>query len=325
VLLEYGYALHCLTYERVIGIMNTAYGEPNWETLPFNLRHRTWPIRYHLAEGCETKKEVFDKLVEELARRIKECLGKPSVPTRSTADVFVPRRPSKKSRGVFWENQGDLTRDRHALPGAVAFLRVFPSHAIEPLGSQKQAKELAQAGHLKPFGRVEDGYYAERNQFGAAVVTLQRHDPLWHLSQLFLSREIWGVDSRILNKEDILTGRQVRPDTKFLYIANGYIEQHFVEALEEYRKFARTHLKIPEPLRFEAGLSGIRGYLLCAYSGRFMPEKSLDDDVVWQGEITHKTPAWDALEPFFKKIWENCDAERPAEYQQALAARFQRS
>src|SRR5438034_10474649 len=36
VLIEYGWALKEKTHERVISVMNTAYGAPSGETLPFN-------------------------------------------------------------------------------------------------------------------------------------------------------------------------------------------------------------------------------------------------------------------------------------------------
>ncbi len=50
VLIEYGYALRSLTHERIICVMNTAYGKPSAEALPFDLRHLRWPRCYELDE-----------------------------------------------------------------------------------------------------------------------------------------------------------------------------------------------------------------------------------------------------------------------------------
>ena len=55
VLIEYGWALKSLTYERVIRVMNTAYGEPSAKSLPFDLRHARWPFCYELHETAAAK------------------------------------------------------------------------------------------------------------------------------------------------------------------------------------------------------------------------------------------------------------------------------
>src|SRR5271163_616172 len=48
VLIEYGWALKALTHKRVIWVMNTAFGEPAGENLPFDLRHARRPMGYCL-------------------------------------------------------------------------------------------------------------------------------------------------------------------------------------------------------------------------------------------------------------------------------------
>ena len=44
VLIEYGYALKSLGDERIIPVLNTAYG--SWERLPFDMRHKRRPLLY---------------------------------------------------------------------------------------------------------------------------------------------------------------------------------------------------------------------------------------------------------------------------------------
>jgi hypothetical protein len=44
VLIEYGYALKSLGHTRIIAVMNTAYGKPKRETMPFDLRPFASPI-----------------------------------------------------------------------------------------------------------------------------------------------------------------------------------------------------------------------------------------------------------------------------------------
>lgn len=52
VLIEYGFALKALGHARMIAIMNEAYGEATEQTLPFDMRHVRWPIKYTLLAGA---------------------------------------------------------------------------------------------------------------------------------------------------------------------------------------------------------------------------------------------------------------------------------
>ena len=110
------------------------------------------------------------------------------------------------------------------------------------------------------MGRVQDAWGFDRNVFGAIVFAHPEDGKLYQFTQLFLSREIWGVDAHILNADRIRAWLQshVRDDS-LRYIANGYIEEFFVKALRNYISFAQSHLQLPPPLKIEAGLVGIRG------------------------------------------------------------------
>jgi hypothetical protein len=70
--IEYGYALgENITEERIIGIMNTAYGAP--EKLPFDIKQRRFPITYHLEPGSTNEhiKQVKKALVPKIKYAIK--------------------------------------------------------------------------------------------------------------------------------------------------------------------------------------------------------------------------------------------------------------
>src|SRR5205823_3505023 len=60
VLIEYGWALKSKGHERILCVMNTAYGEPSGEALPFDLRASRWPLALHLEDDAppETKAEL---------------------------------------------------------------------------------------------------------------------------------------------------------------------------------------------------------------------------------------------------------------------------
>jgi hypothetical protein len=73
VLIEYGYALNQHGYERLIGVMNTAFGEPTQETMPFNLGHRRFPIQYALRgdEGETARRSARAGLSKEFENAIR--------------------------------------------------------------------------------------------------------------------------------------------------------------------------------------------------------------------------------------------------------------
>src|SRR5664280_15011 len=71
VLIEHGFALKCHWHSALVGVMNIAYGKPDAESLPFDLRHLRWPITYHLASQSASDKEgQFEKLVGTLVEAI---------------------------------------------------------------------------------------------------------------------------------------------------------------------------------------------------------------------------------------------------------------
>lgn len=71
VLMEYGYALRCHSHTKLVAIMNTAYGEPCAESLPFDLRHLRWPICYHLADASASDKATqLKNLVSTLVKAL---------------------------------------------------------------------------------------------------------------------------------------------------------------------------------------------------------------------------------------------------------------
>jgi hypothetical protein len=328
VLIEWGYALQCHSHSNLVGIMNTAYGRPDDDSLPFDLRHLRWPISYHLADSSAADKNAqFEKLVNTLVKAIGLILSNHSSP--SVADEkFIPQKPTKTA-AVYFDAATDLVIDRSGTftvpDGAKAYLRLYPFSAVPAINSELEAKILATNGNLQPMGRVS-GWGIDRNIFGAIAHEPPRDDKLCHFTQLFLSREIWGVDANVVNADRIRewlgTHNQNNLDSK--YIANQYLEEVFVGALHNFLIFAQTHLRLPLPLKIEAGLVGIKDYSITTRDSRMMG-KSLRDVVQWPGELTsYGKPAWEILTPFFDRIWDNCGFQRSAQQQAELVKRFVR-
>ena len=72
VLIEYGWALKAVGRARIIGVMNSAYGKPDGENLPFDLRHQKHPITYHCPKRANAA--VKAQALDTLARALEEAL-----------------------------------------------------------------------------------------------------------------------------------------------------------------------------------------------------------------------------------------------------------
>jgi hypothetical protein len=96
VLIEYGYATKSKSEKRIIAVMNTEFGEPTDESMPFNIRHKKWPIQYKLGSYDESgkKTEVENALVESLYQNISVILkGEPT--SQGTLEVALVKGNSK--------------------------------------------------------------------------------------------------------------------------------------------------------------------------------------------------------------------------------------
>jgi hypothetical protein len=327
VLIEYGYAVRCHSHEKVVGIMNTAYGKPDPESVPFDLRHTVWPRTYELAESTAVdKKEQFEKLVESLVEAIGLILSK-HFSTSVAIEKFIPKKPTKNP-AIFFDDAANLIGDRSGAStatvpdGGKAYLRLYPSEVGPEINSEYEARELAIIGNLAPLGKVVSSCSFDRNVFGA-ISYEEKGGRLSILAQLFLSREIWGIDAKMLNADHLNEPRLfLGQEPVGAYIASGYLEDVFVKALGNYLGFAQKHLQLPPPLQVKAGLSGIKGYPI-AVDAIYMRGNSLRDSVEWQGEIaSYEKAAWEILGPFFDRIWANCGIQRTAQHQSELVKRF---
>lgn len=74
VMVELGYGAHCLGWERIILVMNAHFGPP--EGLPFDLRHRRFPICYKLTPDKDGKADVKKQLIEEHCGAISDGLSR---------------------------------------------------------------------------------------------------------------------------------------------------------------------------------------------------------------------------------------------------------
>jgi hypothetical protein len=100
VLIELGYAAAKMGWERIICVMNEQHGTP--EALPFDLRHRRWPITYNISSdvSSEERSKTREILSKEIERAIRDVVQ--SGILTSTINPKDRRVAEKFSNSLTW-------------------------------------------------------------------------------------------------------------------------------------------------------------------------------------------------------------------------------
>jgi hypothetical protein len=326
VLIEYGYALKTLGAERIISVMNEAFGSAE-NSLPFDLKHRRFPIRYNLKEEAseEERKKEKENLISNLENALKTTIEagllerkpkheKAPEPVSETNPIwgsssFIGDRetiaktdrmdPTGEPRNIIWFN------------GPQAFLRIIPSKISS--WTPYDLEKLIHSGGLASMGDEGNANWILRNNRGAINVCCEDSKKpgtfltAVGLTQVFKNGEIWGIEGYSLRKEAEIT----EGNTKIKYIASGYIENLFTRTLQNYLVWAKSSLKLDTPLKYVIGVSGIKDYSIAVDIHR-IDGYCVEDEVTNYGKIVdYNISIAEILVPFFKTIWESCGVERP--------------
>ena len=316
VMIEYGWGLKQLGYNKIVAVMNTAFGDPKRKDLPFDLKHVKWPIRYHLPEDAsdDAKKEVFEGLVMDLKNQFKTILGEKGesfvqrilfspVEAPDIISCFLDKGESLGNLKARYLSNKDLVLDRfHHL-----FIRFFPRYEVPPLRSPKEASDLCH--QIAPPCEPGCGTSFGRNKYGSFSCVVMDEKVL-ALSQLMLSKEIWGIDAFVLCPYKGASPYSTQMQTRIVNIDD--IKVCVNRALESYLMFYQSILKIKPPYRIIVGLYGIRDF---AYQ-----EKGLDfitvpncggrfyqNEIVQEFEISDKKFPADQLNAFYDLVAETAD------------------
>ena len=318
VLVEYGWALKEVTYSRIVPVMNSAFGEPSWETMPFDMRHLRHPLTYYLKEDTpveersKIKSELSDKLSAAIELIIKKNLIT-EVKRVQYKGVSATTKPSTflKPNETFTEaGRFHAVKKKVFVPDTQhLFLRLIPSIPLSNIKTSKQAYDLALAGNLTSLGVGPVSSSYGRNKHGSHICHVE-DDKALNLTQLFKTGELWGIDADTIDKEKVMNWSEA----DFGYLPCTSLERAFLYTLKNYLKFAAETLKLHLPLRFVAGVTDVEGYRMALPPGfgeRFAG-LVVDDNIIHEGTITdYDVKATDILRPFFEYLWEECGLERP--------------
>jgi hypothetical protein len=118
VLVEYGYALKVLGENCVLSVMNSAYGEPSRENIPFDLLNRRFPISYHLCDGAseDEVRGARKQLCKDLESALRTVFE--SDEFKKTSEHAVPP-PELSLADIISELEDNLDRSQRPTMGDV--------------------------------------------------------------------------------------------------------------------------------------------------------------------------------------------------------------
>ena len=327
VLIEYGYALHALDDRRIIGVFNQAFGEPG--DLPFDIRHRRWPIRYRADEEQRSDRarlrEARRDLAGELARAIRSVIADVGIAVSPEPEPVI--ESGSRATDQFPWADGFVRNNnnrRMAFPeGPSLYLRLQPHIGAPPM-DHAQTLQAASDG-LQPLGYYRlDGMSSGRSRHGAVVFTTCPDDSSRALAASMLARNggLHGVNCYHLG----LHGPKVDPEP---YISATLMEEILIDGLENFLTVAEDGLRLEPPLDLSVGCERIENFQLAVdhpYShntwvGPILSER-IDERLVVD---TYSRDPFGLLRPFFDRIYDEAGSRRSESRRVGQAERQGRS
>ena len=250
VLLEYGYALATRGDQRIVAVTNDSFGSP--EDLPFDIRHRRWPIRYALASDAPDadRKSARAGLVRALRSALAQVLPAPSIPH----DAATRSIDSVESRNLWAVPQYIRREDGGRIEiahGPSATIELAPAGTTPPRLSNA-AMNAAAAGLVLP-GAAENESRTGRIHNGVVRCTVD--------AQTVTIRAASAVtdDSR-LHSVDFASPRTESNGNGVVPVAG--IESLLTVTLRNLLEVAARHMELAPPLQAWARLTGISDFML---------------------------------------------------------------
>ncbi|MFI5089768.1 MAG: hypothetical protein ACHP7P_06895 [Terriglobales bacterium] len=313
VLIEYGYALKAVGHSGIIAVMNEAYGGPG--SLPFDLAHHRFPIRYNLPDGApdaarQVEREKLAKQLETALRLIFESeefrakLPKPPepppFPRKEPMNRHARFRPPGQPLGVGDPVAAELLglsakEGIYLSEGPAMWLRLMPTSDPGKAWLIRDLQEKALALAPLPLMSPSTGSFGfVRGQDGGGYYPGTGGNKTPAVAYVFVTGEVWLINTWPLR--------------------SGLIpleEERFTKSLEDCATFL-DRLGAPRPYSWIVGIEGVQNYSLS------IPSRSdrtfgpcLTDVVEKEGTYKKDDNAAELLRPFFEKIFDQCGTRRP--------------
>lgn len=256
VAIELGYALGAAGHNKLLLVMNSAYGGP--DSLPFDLRNRRHPTIYSLPRGSD--RDCIKSETEHLTKSLKRILRAYAAANSSTRSSSATHKPEQSSyvASAFWgrnEPLGESYRDKKPLfcqNNHLVSLRLVPKNQQLRL---TQAECLDAVRNTPPL-LAGQGYSPTTNKWGSLSYNtydksiFKDAETIISGTQLFKSREIWMFSAELIHqktdKDDVdLAKWFTHYDTIMRYLPNAIsngadLAERIIEGDFEIRLTAAT-------------------------------------------------------------------------------------
>lgn len=333
VLIEHGVAIEALGHERVISVMNTAFGSTEEFELPFDLRHVRWPLLYRLAIDADkvTIQKVQREFAKRLAGALRATLGALPAPAIPAKPAFA-RAPQAPGQASFRDNPlATLGRNWSPVPflggagdkkvllanGPSIWVRLIPGGESDKVWSPEDLHRWATYGgvHLMPLVALPDNsspaYLVAADGFGLWMPGNQSaskpEDPVVEACSVafaFETGEVWAVDRFILGVAGKVFSIQ-------------YIVDRIVYGMNGYAAFLRN-LGFKEPFVWKAGIAGAQDFSVMApvrpntmFATARSQHRCNSDDILAEGTLEAAQPVREAISPFIEVTCRRCGFSRP--------------
>lgn len=313
VLIEYGWALKKLGHSCMLPVMNTAFGSPEGDAMPFDMRHLRHPIQYECKDSAaeEERTAARNKLAASMKLAITSILSAqqlrldaPKAPpvafqARTPLDGFGKFRSKGEPLGVS-DSFMAKSQDVHDVGGPAHWLRVMPENNQGKELSISEIKRQAFMGSvLVPISATSSGHInlaqvrAEDGIGLYASLYENRLTTQWVVF-VFKTGEIWSYDSYMIDA----AGEQ---EPKSIFLNRNDLARNLHDYAERLVK-----LGVDQPLRWEIGLERIKGRTIYLPDDRYGRPRGhcVADQVVAGGTYFLDDDAEASIEPFFVKLYD---------------------
>lgn len=307
---ELGYAHGTHSDHVLLNVMNLYFGDP--DELPFDLRHRRWPLTFNLNPSADieqrssAKRDLEKQLASILRQYIEHLEGSEEyIPTTST---FNP--------AVYWPPDEPLVdKTNSPLPDTPLILSYKDNQPLiyMRVWSQVQLKHISGAGlhsgamRLEPLLERTTSSSFQRNKYGAITYSFSNEFGLIATSQIFKNREIWGTEAYILRDKGL----------DFNYLPITAFEKGIIKSLKRYIEKARQFLHYPDIAHVEIGLVNVEGFMLAMPNHHWEKyEGPLYDDVITQSKVNihDENSINNALVTMFDAVFDAAGLKRPEHF-----------
>lgn len=308
VAIELGYALRGLGWSKCLAVINTAYGSVE-ESMPFDLKQKRHPIRYHLAQGAD--KVAIKAEQAKLAKTFVDVLR----PFLKAVPVAAPAKfqetPAVRPP-AFWFAKDEIVGARHdqqlTMPfERVLYLRIIPTKELDMLIPHDKLRQVVSA-YLSFV--LEGNINRVVTEHGAATYEPYGPEPnhILSIAHHFHNGEIWAINADIIHYGTTGTAKLLMLDQ---------IEALYRNRLPHFLECVTTQYGVTFPIHVVAGLVKVKGLDL-AYSGGpgrgvgTMIKDNVELDRILN--VGDKRTVDQFLFNFFEKIWEGAGKERPIHF-----------